>query len=698
MSDFFDSKLFGEADRQVSFDASTLAENDREKDILQRLIKIEAATEEKHKRVSSNWDRFEQMIYGNQWATEIRGSTEYNAEGLPVYTININNENTRDDMPKRTRNYIFPLIESELALFNSLAPIPRCTTFNFDNKDLMYKRNLYLNSVFGNKTPKEYLKAAKDAAVYGEGFLKLRIDGTVDVENGEIPFSVISERTRDIKADPLADNWEDVRWVIFEVNRYNYEVKAKYKKYKSNADDYEVVKLKEFWVRDGNRWNQYILCGGRLLKIAEGKQSYPVNPFNVFRYYLRDKGWHGISEVALLMEEQVIINKRTSQMDWYVSMLTDTPTEVAVSNLAEGESRKLPLRPGQHFTVRSAIHPTFRPVQQAVVNPSLFIATTDEAKAQMETSIGVQKTAMGENAQGVYTGAHYQRIQDSVYARIKLKEFWIKEALKGLAIKSLILAKEWTKEGRFFRVYDDSTSQFIELDHSVFADVGERDVIVETADAAVMDPGERIEKLIEMKQYVPNMDDRFFMRSIECVRPKFFDPRQMDQINQSLMFEEKAKGLQMEAQLKQLILTNTQLDLQLKQLQAQEQQMQMGQQTAMAGQPQETQPESAGAPAVPEQAGTPPASIPSPEAGETQPPVSEEAPPPEFDMGGDGTIDWQEVIQSAATTLSQMTGMPVEDAVQMVQQILMQIKQDMPGSPDTAIAAEFVKRLQQNVR
>jgi hypothetical protein len=223
---------------------------------------------------------------------------------------------------------------------------------------------------------------------------------------------------------------------------------------------------------------------------------------------------------------------------------------------------------------------------------------------------------------------------------------------------------------------------------------------VETADAAIMEPSERIEKLIEMKQYVPNMDDRYFMRSIECVRPKFFDPKQMEMINTSIMFEEKAKALQMEMQLKQLILQNTQLDMQLQQIQ-----QQMGQPGQEAGQPQSTQPSAPETPPQSMMAGQPPASIPSESGGgPTGPPpipnpeagTPQSAPPVELEQG-DGTINWEEVVQTSASTISKIQGIPPQQAMEMVKMVVSQIRQDMPGSPDTAIASEFVKRMKKNL-
>lgn len=684
--DFFDRTTLKEAESQkIDSTQVNQAETDREKKILQKLQDIEIATDVEFDKKKKNWDKYERFMYGNQWAVNTKDTTEYNMSGDPIYTINIANDLDRGDMPKRTENYVFPLLQTELALINELNPTVRVVSNNYESRDRVTRLNLFLDTVFGTKVRPQYARGGLDAEVLGQGFLKINIAKT---KPGEIPFSCIAERAKNIKFDPLADSWEDVRWVIFTVNKYCYEVKNKYPSFKSGKKPYEVLTLKEFWLKENDRWNQYVVYSGSLLKIGEGKNSYPVNVFELFRLYMAPEGAWGISEVSLMMEDQIIINKRASQMDFHTSMLVDPPLEFYGKGLVSGEEKKLPLKAGEIYTAQIPNVDVLKPIKYQPVDPGVFLSAIQSSLSHAQLTLGIQNAVLGQNETGTYGAAHFQKEKDSVMTRVKQKSSQLKHALKSLGYKSLILAKEYLKGGAYFDVWDEYNKKYQRLTVKDFENAEVDVVTVETVDAATLDPLTRIEKMIELKQYAPQFPDDYLYLSIETIQPGFFPKSFMNQLNDKIAFETKAKQVQMDAQLKQLVLQNQQLDMQLKQIAMQEQQMNQQQlvaqqQAAMQSQmvPQEQTIPPQTVQAAPEGAAPIPSPTPSEPSGES------------VMQAPQGQINWDELVQSSSQTIAKLRGIPIEQAQVAVMQVLEQINQQMPDATDMEKVAEYVKRL-----
>jgi hypothetical protein len=521
-----------------------------------------------------------------------------------------------------------------------------------------------------------------EGEVLGQGILKLNVN---KVEPGQIPISCVAERAKNVKYDPLADTWEDVRWVIFTLNKYCYEITAKYPKFKTAKLPYQVETLKEFWVKKEGRWNQYVVYSGRLLKISEGKNSYPVNIFEIFRLYMAPEGAGGISEVSLITEDQIIINKRASQQDFHTSMLVDPPLEFYGKGLAPGEEKKLPLKAGEIYTSTQPNINALRPIVYQPVNPTLFSSAIAGSLQHAQLTLGIQNSVLGQNEQGTYTGTHFQKEKDSVMTRVKMKSFFLKVALKSLGYKALLLAKEYLKGGGFFEIWDEYDLQFVKLTYEDFENAEVDNVVVETIDAASLDPLTRIEKLVQIKQYSPAFPDEYLYTCIESIQPGFFDKKFIKALEDKIAFDEKLRKVQMESQLKELMLKNATMDMQLQQLQAQQAQAQ--QQQAMAQQ----------MPAQPEM----PPELP-PEAQNVAPSVEDApipSPPPQEPTGeaiaqpAQGAINWEELVQSSAQTISQLKGISPEEAQAIVVGILDEINQTMPEATDEEKMVEYVSKL-----
>lgn len=646
-------------------------DNDADAKIWDKLKNIDSVTDTEYQKFIPQWKKWERIYLGDQWGTteaELKQySIDYNTDGNPIYTIAITEDLTRKDIPKRTCNIIYPNIQTELAIINKMNPTPMVYSTKMEQRDRVHRLNVFLSAVYGRRTPKEFIKAIEEVGVLGQGFLAIKIR---EREGHKIPFFIRMEKNSVVRADPNAEEWEDVRWVIYTVRMYAYEIKKRYPEYEvSAANMYKVEELKEYFVKDENGfWAQYVTAKGKILKKIEGKDGYPVCLFQAFRSYRSQKNWMGISTVRLTMEEQIMINKRQSQFDWHMSMITDPPTEVDSSAIDPADVTRLPIKPGEFYRRKQGMGQIFTPVMYDRVNDQSFFNSIEDSKQSVRDTTAIQRSAMGQNETGVYTGKHALSLKESINTRMNLKEFWYKDSLELMCRKLLVLAKEnLTGEKDYYEAWDADEMQIIQIPYSDFEGMENINVNVVTSDASMLEPTERLGKLIEMSQYMP-VEPNLFYDTVENIYPGFFPDWFADQAQENIMATKEAKKLQ--------------LALQIAQMEMQQQQIQM--QTKQMNQPQMEQP----------QGGMPPQ--PGPEMGAGQAPqLAPTVPEPQMGEAppSGGSPSLEEVISNTSQYIAQSENIPVEEAQAKVVQAIEIIKQKFPGALDEVIIQEFIKAI-----
>lgn len=508
-----DKKQKPEATDPISQEDLVAAEMKADGEIVQRCLQRFAISRAADDQFRSHWELYENFWLGCQYAEDPKAKQyNYNSDGKRIMVRQMD-EAMRDDMPKRTQNKIFPMVQSQQAILAELNPTITSVPYSDKQSEKARRQNLFNKQVFNKDSISEYLRSNLDAILLDRGFMKVGIKPLDPVKDkGKIPFYIRSDSAKTIWADPNADRWEDVRWVIHEIKRYAYEVKERYPKFDFSGGTTEIVSYHEYFIMESEGvWNQYVIYGATLL--SKKKIPYPCNLYECFTLYQRVKGWNGISEVGNWIEYQKVINKRASQLDWHIGMMIDPPTAVTVGLIDADQAAKLPLRPGVSLTVKQG--GAVSPIQTDNIGEATFFNTISQAENSMEDIAGVPKSVQGRNEQGVYSAKHFSAIQEAAYVRIRLKEFHLKKALESLAKKIYKLAEEYLGDDGYFEVYDTDADAKIKLTKKDF-DISDMSVQLETTEANLIDPSNRLTKMIELMQYTGDKwDVREFFRAIE---------------------------------------------------------------------------------------------------------------------------------------------------------------------------------------
>lgn len=588
---------------------------------------LQQKANEQYYNYARSWDLYERYYYGDQWDVEKTRGTQvgfYNGE--KVWLINkFKNTNYHKKLPKRTINNIFPIVQTQVSVYSETSPSIRWTPNSLEDEQLneqARKLNLFYEQIFNQKARFEMEKMRRDTALFGHGFLMIQFND----EAGNIPFSITKENTKKIIADPEASEWDEVRWVIREFKKYVYEIKKEFKVETTTYDDLSVLDLIEYWVRqdilyddgDMNKWERIVMVKDGEILHRVGREesgdadeeptdySYPVCPIQLFRAYITQGGWWGMSDVQLLIEPQDMINKRASQEDFTMSLKAFPPVEVDQNSMIDSQQfgdDSLVIYPGQVYPKRNGFNGNaITPIETQNVDVTSYYASIEQAKLTMQSLSGVQDTMQGRNVKGVYHASHWGEINDAALVRIKSKEKVLKYYLEELAWKILHWAKAHLEDGGEYEVYDPKQGKLITLTAEDF-EIQKLMMYVDTIDANHYNVSQRMKALQEMKQYAPEIDYKEIVLTSDTIMPGLYNRDYIEHLKGMV-------GLQQDLERKQLELQIMQTEGEIERLknpqpeqsqtgQSQTEQSQTGQPQAeqsQTGQPAQSNPQPAGQP------------------------------------------------------------------------------------------------------
>jgi hypothetical protein len=475
-----------------------------------KLSKWRAILDTKKNEIMGNWEKYENFYLGSHWnnTSAKAAHSEYNSNGTLIVVREFDND-MKSSMPKRTINKIFPMIQTELAILSNLNPTIQTFPMNKKYSETARKLNLFNRHVFGDGFTNVYDKTCFFALQFGHGFFKIAIK---KVDDRQVPFKIIYVDPKDIQADPNANEWSEVKCVVRKVKQYAYELKQKYIIDLQDVDDLKVVEIEEQCIKESGMWKLYYIYNGKILDVKNKdeetgdtefiEKDYPVNLYELFKFYGRNKGWWGISEISNVLEYQIQINKRASQHDYHLNYLIDPAVNVTGGAIDPTELAKLPLEAGQYY--QSKGNGSISPIIVSAVNDGQFFNSIQSSVSNLEEMSGVTKSAQGVNEKGVYSAKHFKAIQDSTMSRFKLKEKSLKDSLKNVAEKVYILARDYLGQSGTFEIFDYENDTMTTLTADDF-DLDRMRIDIEVVGANLLDPTSRLERLIEFKQYAPDI-------------------------------------------------------------------------------------------------------------------------------------------------------------------------------------------------
>ncbi len=524
---------------------------------VQRLLKLEQISIAEETKIKAGWEEAENFFLGAQWgkAFETNKKKFFNSQGHEIVVRFYDDEGNKVEMPKRVQNEIFIHVQAQLALHLKqnyyLVSEPSAKTDKAKTKSL--KQNLYFQKVLGDKFATDFLQVIQDVCIFGNGFLK--IVKKSNVSKNDVPFAVERINPFDVSVDPSANRFEDIQWIIFKTKKYAKDVFDAYETKIDGVDDYQILELKEFWVKqnvlvDGAKiavWKRYVLYKNELLNKEEAEKiNYPIHPVAHFYAYKNIKGFWGISEVSLLIEQQRQINKRLSQYDYYLTKRVIPPVEIVGNAIKPDQAAKIPLRAGDFIEVNAA--GSIRPVIEDVINEGAFFNSIETSRNYMRRITGVQQVFEGANEQGVYSARHFNSIYESAVSRLKLKEEYYRSSFKMLGESLLLWGEKFLGKTGKFSVYSPAEDRFIDITANDL-DFMDTSINLRTSDANLLDPQARLEFLVKLKQYAPEFDTKEIILLAEKIYPTFFNREYIKFIENITKLEREItmKKMEMEA-------------------------------------------------------------------------------------------------------------------------------------------------------
>lgn len=526
------------------------------------------------KKVAYNAQLFEDFYLGDQWNMQKDGSSKtpkvYNGAGEEVWWFAP--PPLPDDVQKRTINKIFPKIETQTAIFMELEPTVHVRTRSLNQKyqEKAHKLNLLLDYIF-LQSRAEHMRMLKSVQIYGHCPIVIT-QCKKDNQNPNFKFKV--DPFRNVIGDMEADNWDDVQWVIRSITKYRYELVKLYDISAVDPDietdakkqierDYQLITLYEYWRKNENdeSWDKFIIYKDKIVKRAVKSQesdNSPVLPIEVFRLYSPPKGWWGISEVQNMWEQQKTINKRASAQQHHLDMKV-FPAMAFESDASNPNDIRDPnrfIRPDARLPMSNGMMPVVPIESGPLISMTEFQVSMDASESDMENISGVQKGIQGTRDKGVYSGALYQQIRESNLERIKGKEAMLRLSYEALAKKLLIMMEAYLGGSGEYIVYDPINDKDVKITGKDFKDIDKFDFMFETVDANLMSPSERLQQLINLKQYAPEMDGREIIRaSTSFLSGLFPNVDYIKYIEEEQDLERKVKEATLKQQLKELTST-----------------------------------------------------------------------------------------------------------------------------------------------
>lgn len=523
--------LFGETDEQGKLD---------------KLDLMEAQCNEWYDDFKQNADVVEAFYNGDQWNRGSKSALKFtmvDSSGKTRYTFKALEEVNKvvSDIPKRTVNLTFALIESEQAILGDLEPTIVATPAIADDPAYQIAANnvnLFFGEIFTKKTQASYYQMLKDILVFGHGVLVINWNPIKSQEN-KVPFEIRRENVRKVKADSEANEWSEVRWCIRELEITGFQLKAIYPEGGiSDKDAYKNFKIKEYYVRneESGTWKKITVYNKRIIGATEKDGELPVLPFEVFRIYSPMKGWHGISEVQNVMEEQVILNKNASLMDFSISLGAFPPLEVDGAVILPRDGRPV-LWPGKVIPKQKDIPygtQSIRPIQAQTMGVDAFKNARETADSDMQKISGITQGLQGQHTAGVYSARFAKLLDENASTRIRGKEYLIKYAMVNLAEKIIEWALEDLGPNDYYEVYDPKMRETIKIDRKGL-DPRYIDLTVEVADSKLISATGRIEMLNQIKQFSQDIPTAEIVLATERIAPDLFRKDYVDRLKTEQM-------------------------------------------------------------------------------------------------------------------------------------------------------------------
>jgi hypothetical protein len=586
------------------------------------LSQLKADAEKHISKMSSNWKKYMQYYVGSQWNSNEKTSLEtvdyvLQPDGTyeQVWIVRDSAEydklsKNKFAMPRRTRNIIFSIIESQTATMKELMPRISISPYNRTDESLVgrgKKLTMFMNEIINKQTDPIFGEAIKEAGIYGHSPVMIGYKFNPD-DAEQIPFYITKESAFDFTADPMARDWKDVRYVFRKIKMYYKEAKKLYGDFLETGQSVTAtVIIEEYWVRQDfidsknsmYRWNRYDVYGSKILKAVEDNKesfdSYPILPVEMMRLTKRPNTWCGTSDVGLIIDHQDTINKRASQEDYYMSMKTVPPMEVRndviTSSGKNADDENEVVYPGKIFRsdFKFQGEKAIKPIETQIIDQNAFYASISVAEKEAEDITGVSRSILGNNPKGVYSAKHFGEVQQSAMTRIRDKENLFVSSIESMAIKIITWAKEDLKNGGKYTIIDPETNEAITLKADDF-DIDKFQLEVETMDSNLLSVPERIKALTDIKQYAADISSNEIVLAVNNQLPGLFDKGYVDMLKSVVKKERDKKEKELDVAIVSLDLADIQAKAQIKELQMKMEQMNNPQPEQVPQQPQMQQP------------------------------------------------------------------------------------------------------------
>lgn len=491
-----------------------------------------------HSDISREWDVIDDFYFGDHWSMlkDITTATEsgllINARtGKPMWDgvdnpFYSNNNEENDQMPKRTVNLIKTYIESLVAQFTEVNPIPTAVPASnlYDYKEILTPLNLLLKEIFQveNKGKELYQELVRDAIKYGYSIGQVMVDK--EKTRHVVPIKLRAVSPRDIRIDPKATHIDEADYVIQykmmtlgELNsKYDFKIQRWLLNGETHEDD-EEFEVKKIWVRtniDGNNeWRVLNVLGeyGVWLKNKEDKKGnflntkyypvYPRVPFVVFKTSA-SKNWAPYQSIVIdAIEPQIDYNKTLSEGDynWLRSIKPIIVGNAPAEKVEEGN------KPGGYIPLDTANGEQISFEKTDLIDQGSIRARLDTVKEIIGLTFGNVEILEGRKPTGTYSDKLMQTMIRIAQLKPKMWESMILDAWSELGRKAIEI---WAERREPVVLFDPD---YMDVNNGVLGrkvTVTERDVRnelmkieIEVNDANLSTPDALMSEFKELLQY-----------------------------------------------------------------------------------------------------------------------------------------------------------------------------------------------------
>lgn len=544
--------------------------------------------EKENNKLSEGFNLTQNFYAGNQWDS-LKGLNNfkenglvYNSLGETIWFFGNKDEQARmGKYAKRVVNYIKPYIDTQVAAHAEVDPrpmaIPRGTGTDPKDKGLE-AINVGLNQIFeiNNNFNQHYQTAARQAYLHSYHITQIYVDYVNMDKQGDCPIKFAHVNMPDFWIDPEATDINNAEYIIQKVKipklilaeKYDYTY---YNDTDDEIDEFELEEIFVYWLKietvkqdseilKNNNLPKTVWCQIATLKnkwlkrkdkdgeVTEGIENYIVNtlPFVLWRTNIMEKYHGGSSKGLESIDLQVQANKLESAVDYNTRVWIDPPVQGSASiDVWEGGNK-----PSGVIHLKAKEIP-FEKVEVNLLDPSKANIARENIKAGFDLIFGNVEIMEGRNPKGTYSNVHFQSQLDLAKLKPKLIEKSFMTTIKDLAEKTLrVWAESMGAMGVTLFNPNDAENN-VTLTPALIKDQLYR-VDVKVTDANLMSAEAKVNKVIEIAQYIPNgLTPYDIMVMIQNAAPGFYTDDILDQIKKSSELQQEGLILQAEAQVKQ---------------------------------------------------------------------------------------------------------------------------------------------------